>query len=660
MPAPVRWTYLALGAWLLAAAARNVAFPGRDLGPVFDRYVHDAVLLAAGGLCLLAARRRSEERRAWALIGAGILAWALGESYFTTVLWTVESVPVPSPADAGYLLMPPLVSAGLVLLLRARAGGVPPTLLVDGVTAGLAVAAGSAAIAFDATLGAATGDPLGVAITVAYPAFDLVFLGFVVGALAATGWRLDRTWALLGAGVVLFWVGDSFYLVQIATDTYESDAWFDAGWWIGLFLISLAAWQPAAPEGDREGIRMIVLPLCFATIGLGLLIYGCFAALNPVTIALAALALVAVMARLILTFRDNTRMLHTSRGEALTDPLTGLANRRALARRLERSIPTASDAEPVVLALFDLDGFKLYNDTFGHPAGDALLIRLGDRLQAYLSGRGEAFRMGGDEFCALIEPGEETIAALVDGAGRALSEQGEGFSIGCSYGSILLPREAQDASEALRIADQRMYAQKHAGRSSASRQSRDVLLRALAERNPALSSHSDDVANLSEAVAVRLGLSVDDVQHVRHAAELHDVGKVAIPDDILSRPGPLDDHEWVFMRSHTVIGERIIAAAPALTAVASLVRSSHERWDGAGYPDELTGAAIPLGSRIVAVADAFDAMTTDRPYSREQEPAVALEELRRCSGHQFDPAVVEAFCAEWAARTARATVVARG
>jgi HD-GYP domain-containing protein (c-di-GMP phosphodiesterase class II) len=235
----------------------------------------------------------------------------------------------------------------------------------------------------------------------------------------------------------------------------------------------------------------------------------------------------------------------------------------------------------------------------------------------------------------------------VVGAAAALSEHGEGFHIGCSYGAIALPREASDVAEALRIADQRMYAQKNAGRSSASRQSRDVLLRALAERNPELRDHLSGVAELAEATALRLGLSHEEVEQVRHAAELHDVGKVAVPDAILAKPGPLDETEWAFIRRHTIIGERIIAAAPALTHVAALVRSSHERWDGTGYPDGLAAERIPLGARVVAVADAFDAMLSPRPYSDAGTPEAALAELRRCAGTQFDPAVVAAFDAAW-------------
>jgi two-component system, cell cycle response regulator len=191
-----------------------------------------------------------------------------------------------------------------------------------------------------------------------------------------------------------------------------------------------------------------------------------------------------------------------------------------------------------------------------------------------------------------------------------------------------------------------MYADKHAGRTSAGRQSKDVLLRALAERDPGLGTHAETVA-LAAATAEALGLSPDEVEHVRHASELHDVGKVAIPDAILGKPGPLTEEEWAFVRRHPIIGERIILAAPALARVAALVRASHERWDGAGYPDRLAAGAIPLGARIVAVADAYAAITAGRPYRAARAPEQALDELRRGAGTQFDPAVVEAWCAAY-------------
>ena len=181
------------------------------------------------------------------------------------------------------------------------------------------------------------------------------------------------------------------------------------------------------------------------------------------------------------------------------------------------------------------------------------------------------------------------MAATVARAGAALTERGGAFTVGCSFGSILLPHEAVTAADALRIADQRMYLEKQHGRPSALSQSKDVLVRALSERHPTLEPHMCVVAGLADAVARRLGLPDADVEEIRLAAELHDVGKVAVPERILDKPGPLDEQEWQFMRRHTLIGERIVAAAPALANVARIVRSSHERIDGGGYPDGLRG-----------------------------------------------------------------------
>ncbi len=209
----------------------------------------------------------------------------------------------------------------------------------------------------------------------------------------------------------------------------------------------------------------------------------------------------------------------------------------------------------------------------------------------------------------------------------------------------MLPVEALTPSEALALADERMYAEK-AARPGTRRGTCDVLMQVLREREPELHDHSDGVTLLALAVGRRLGLSAEQLDEVARAAELHDIGKIAIPEAVLHKAGPLDDREWELMRQHTVIGDRILQASPAMRPVARLVRASHERWDGGGYPDRLAGEEIPLGARIVAVCDSYSAMTSDRPY--QQEPATherAIAELRRCAGSQFDPAVVDAFCA---------------
>ena len=334
------------------------------------------------------------------------------------------------------------------------------------------------------------------------------------------------------------------------------------------------------------------------------------------------------------TMRTTQQQLHTA---SMTDVLTDLGNRR----RLLVDLDEAMAAPGMTLSLFDLDGFKIYNDTFGHQAGDALLARLGRRLSEAVFEAGEAYRLGGDEFCILVAgPGAEAARAA---AVEALSECGDAFTIASSHGTVRLLTEAETPDKALLLADQRMYDSKNTGRVSASRQSADVLLTALAERDPRLSLHVGDVAASALAVARELGVSGDQLGTIYQTAELHDIGKVAIPDAILAKPGPLDDDEMAFVRSHTEIGERILAAAPALALVAKLVRHSHERWDGNGYPDRLAGETIPLGSRIVSVCDAFDAMVGDRPYRRSRNFDDATAELVRCAGSQFDPAVVAAF-----------------
>jgi diguanylate cyclase (GGDEF)-like protein len=330
---------------------------------------------------------------------------------------------------------------------------------------------------------------------------------------------------------------------------------------------------------------------------------------------------------------------------AREDSLTGLGNRRRLMADLTERF--AVDGHSIVLAVFDLDGFKAYNDAYGHGAGDALLRRLGAKLAASLEAHEQCtYRMGGDEFCLLADVDAGDAEPLVRRAAEALSEHGEGFSVTCSYGWVLLPDpDATHVSAALRLADRRMYAQKNLGRASAGQQTTDVLVRVLAERSAELGVHMEGVAALCDQVARRLGLEPETLGPLLQAASLHDIGKAAIPDAILAKPGRLNESEWIFMRSHTLIGERILSAAPALNECARLVRSSHERFDGSGYPDRLRGEEIPVGARIIAVCDAFDAMTSDRPYRPAMSVEEALEEIERCAGTQFDARTVRALTA---------------
>ncbi len=344
------------------------------------------------------------------------------------------------------------------------------------------------------------------------------------------------------------------------------------------------------------------------------------------------------------TAADDILGHHALREQVVSDPLTGLGNRRKLGDALSAWFAQTGSRSPRLLMLFDLDGFKSYNDTFGHPAGDALLAHLGARLAAAVAPHGEAYRLGGDEFCAVLTIEEERLEEVIASAAHALTESGGELSITASYGVVLLPHEADTIEQALQLADERMYSHKH-GRSGAREQARDVLMRTIQAKQPTLGAHSGDVAQLAAAVARRLGMDAEETDEIARAAELHDVGKVGIPDAILDKPAALDAPEWELIHQHTVLGERILNAAPALRPVARIVRSTHERWDGGGYPDGLRGTAIPRGARIVAVCDAYEAMISDRAYRPALGHEAACRELRAAAGTQFDPEVVEAFIA---------------
>jgi diguanylate cyclase (GGDEF)-like protein len=352
-----------------------------------------------------------------------------------------------------------------------------------------------------------------------------------------------------------------------------------------------------------------------------------------------------VLARYGVTFREYMHMVRRSTTEAETDALTGLGNRRRLLVDLDSAARWAATRGGLAaFGLFDLDGFKAYNDAYGHPAGDALLARLGGRLAAAVGAGGSAYRMGGDEFCVIIRcvPGE--AQAAIARAAAAMTEIGHGFSIRASFGAVELPTETTDATDALRAADQRMYQHKQTRRAATGKEISQTLTAALTEHSAGWDGHMSAVADLAVAVAHEMGLPQDEVVDVRRAAELHDIGKIAVPAAILEKPGPLTDDEWAFVKRHTLIGERIVRAAPTLERAAKLIRSSHERWDGAGYPDQLRGEDTPIGARIIVVCDSYDAMTTERSYHAAMTPSDAIAELRRCAGTQFDRQVVEAFC----------------
>jgi two-component system cell cycle response regulator len=635
---------LLVGLLALYAVVTLWALGGDSLQDAVGRWVYDAVVLGAALIVLWRAATVAAERRAWLALGLGLLLWGLGQAYYSVFLYYASPAPFPSLADAGFLAFYPASFVALVLLLRARVPQLEPLAWVDGLIGALAVAGVAAALIFPPVLEALGGSPLGVAVSLAYPCADLVLLGLLSGAFALSKWRARGTWLLIALALLLFGASDVVYLSVVGQSTTALNL-ASVGWPLAFLLMAVASWLPAGETeavGARSGRRRIAVPIGMALVGVSLLAIGSFVYIGTAAIGLGVACLAAVLVRLVVTFDENTRMLAASKDEALTDPLTGLANRRALMADLERAM-SASPPQAMVLALFDLDGFKAYNDSFGHPAGDDLLRRLGRQLATAMEPYGCAYRLGGDEFCVLVSTRGLSAEAICEAAEEALSDRGKGFSVGASWGKVLIPVEMVTATDALRVADRRMYASKGLRAGSARSQTRGVLLRVLREREPALERHLEGVARLTAAFGRALSLDAEELDVLVRAAELHDIGKIAIPDEILRKEGELSPEEWELMRKHPLIGQRVLEAAPALDQVAALVRSTHERWDGEGYPDGLAGREIPLGSRVLLICDAYNAMAEGRSYRSAVDKEEVVEELRRCAGTQFDPDLVKTF-----------------
>ena len=649
---PSRFALRVVWASLMVVFAAYVAVAlglgGSGLLDAFSTWVYIALVLGAAGLLALRAFTGAERRAPWLALAAGAAMWAAGELVYE--FWYSDApdlAPYPSVGDALWLGAYVAAGAGIVLVLRARLRrAFHPTMWLDAAIGATTIAALTAAIAFDPVLAETSGATLEVATDLAYPLADLGLLALVVTLLALTGWRPGLGWAAFAIALTAQAVSDVLYAREIALGTDGQDTLLAPVWPAATLLLAYAAWRPlSAPT--RSGVplaRVFIFPAVFTSLALGVLVFDHFHAINTLAVVLAATAIALAVARMALSFFDNLRMLRRAREDALTDSLTGLPNRRAFVDDLARALETGGPVRRQTLGLYDLDGFKRYNDAYGHPAGDALLQRLSSELADVVRGHGQAYRLGGDEFCLLLEA--DGSDAVLRAAAAALEASGDGFDVTASYGRVALPEDAADSEEALHLADRRMYAAKESRPSSAGLQTRSVLLKVLSEREPELHEHSTDVMSLARGVARRLGLPPDEREIIARAAELHDIGKMAIPDAILSKPGPLDDREWRFMRRHTIIGEDILNAAPALQPVAALVRASHERWDGTGYPDGTAGEDIPEGARIVAVCDAYSAMVQERPYQPGLTVREAVAEIERCAGEHFDPRVVAAFAAE--------------
>ncbi|HUA74246.1 MAG TPA: EAL domain-containing protein [Solirubrobacteraceae bacterium] len=438
---------------------------GGDGSVLFGPVAYESIMWAGAALCLIRGARLAQQRLIWVLVGLGCVLWVGADTYYQLVATRMQRIPIPSPADIGYLGFYPLMFAGIVLLSRERSGRRSSNQWLDGLAASLAAAAAVAAVGLHAVLSSLGGSAPEVATNLAYPVADLLLLATIAGGLAIDGPRRGTPLLRLALGMGLFCVGDILYLIHSADGTYAVGGWFDVVWPAGTSLIAAAACAggasaPRSSQSPQEStLGPIALPIAFALLSVGLLVYGGSGHLNALARGLAAASLVAVLVRLAATFRDYALVSAARARDSVTDALTGLPNRRALMRdlqALERAIESGGSAEVVML---DLDGFKHYNDTFGHHAGDAQLIRLGAALLAIADQAGRVYRIGGDEFCLLADDSYRRR-----GLCGALTTLTDNLAVSASYGQARVPQDAPGAESALRMADQRMHAQKRASR----------------------------------------------------------------------------------------------------------------------------------------------------------------------------------------------------
>jgi len=325
------------------------------------------------------------------------------------------------------------------------------------------------------------------------------------------------------------------------------------------------------------------------------------------------------------------------------DHLTGLHNRRYFEKKL-RMLDTRKDL-PLSIIMCDVNGLKLINDSFGHDSGDALLMCAAKTLKGACREHDVIARIGGDEFVIILPRTvwDETEQITSDMKELASKEFVSNIELSISFGYDTKTMESQSITAVVANAENHMYTQKLYERSSIRSKTIDLIMDTLFEKSKREAMHSSRVSNICQTIASKMNFKKDAVNQMRIAGLIHDIGKIGVDENILNKPGRLTPEERKVIEGHPEIGWKILSSTTEFLKLSQFVLSHHENWDGSGYPNGLKGEEIQLEARIISVADSYDAMTSERSYRKGMTREAAIEELRRCSGTQFDPKIVDVF-----------------
>jgi diguanylate cyclase (GGDEF)-like protein/putative nucleotidyltransferase with HDIG domain len=370
------------------------------------------------------------------------------------------------------------------------------------------------------------------------------------------------------------------------------------------------------------------------------------------------------------TALHHARQFAQARDDADRDPVTNLYNHRAIHQHLDEELARAkAEHRPMAVMMMDLDDFKIFNDTYGHPVGDQALRHVAKALRQE-NPLAICGRYGGDEFLVVVphstasqarDFAERLRQRLISGGFQSpASDSNETVPIAISFGVALYPEDSTNRQDLLNLADANLYKAKRSDsgigvttnfqrvRRQLSTESSfgilDAMVTSVDNKDKYTRQHSEDVARYALWLAQELRLSDETMRLIRIGGLLHDVGKIGIPEEILRKPGRLTMEEYDVIRQHPHLGALIVSAIPGMEGIVDAVRHHHERWDGKGYPDKLGGTDIPMIGRVMAVADAYSAMTTNRPYRAGMHWRTALAEIQKNVGTQFDPLMARAFC----------------